>query len=232
MAAKHFWIGTFILGLVVTVLGLITISQFPSDGHDVPVGYGGPVFMFENVKTQSDLVAVFGPENDPQRAERIAAMDLGNYWDFPFMASYALFMAFFCLAAWRTDEHIVWLVFSGVGILSGFADAVENLILLGITADIASAPNMGWLAIPVWTKFLSISAAICASGWFILSRPALTFKVLGLIAILGGSVNILAFMDPSEFGWLIRHGTTAGWLIMLGYSGYRVIISVFRSTAD
>ena len=90
--AKNMWISCAVFGVILTVLGTIMIDYFPSTAHNISDGFGGPVFAFEMAKTPEDLINVFGPEGDPLRTERIAQMDKGNLWDFPFMLIYALFM--------------------------------------------------------------------------------------------------------------------------------------------
>lgn len=221
MRTHKYWVLDLGLGLVLLALAGSVMGAFPETGHDVLPGYGGPVFAFEMAKTQADLIAVFGPVDDPLRAARIAQMDIGNLWDFPFMLSYSLFMAMFCFAIWKDTKQRIWLAFIGLALLSGFADAIENLILLGVTRNMHTAPNLTWLGIPVWTKFLAIMACNCASSVYIALQKTPLWRAIGVAGFVGGLTIFAAFLSPSEYGYLIRNGTTMGWLAMLIFAGYR-----------
>lgn len=215
------WLMCGIIGLFLSVFALFVLDKFPADAHSIAPGYGGPVFAFEMAKDQADLIAVFGPETDPERARRITQMDVGNLWDYPFMLIYSLFMAAFMWAAYREMKHKTWIVLTGVALLSGAADAVENLILLGLTKELAGAPNIAWLGYPVWTKFLSIMVCVIAAGVFIFRQKHWIWKALGIAAIIGGFTIFAAFLAPDQHGHLIRHGTTVGWVIMLIFAWAR-----------
>jgi len=215
------WVFCGLMGLIMIGVSLTVLSIFPAEGHTVSPGYGGPVFAFEMAKDQADLIAVFGPEGDLDRASRIAQMNEGNLWDYPFMLIYSLFMAAFLWGAYRETGHKIWALLAGIAMLSGTADAVENLILLGLTKDLAVAPNLGWLGYPVWTKFLSIMVCVCAAGVFMIRQSGWIWKVLGIAAIIGSMTIFAAFLAPETNGWLIRHGTGAGWFMMLAFAWWR-----------
>jgi len=212
------WLICGIIGLVLSVFALFVLDKFPADAHNISPGYGGPVFAFEMAKDHADLIAVFGLEGDPERARRITQMDIGNLWDYPFMLIYSLFMAAFMWAVYREAGRKIWIILTGIALLSGVADAVENLILLGLTKDLAAAPNIQWLGYPVWTKFLSIMVCVIASGIYIFRQSRWLWKGLGIAAVLGALTIFAAFLAPNHHGHLIRHGTTVGWVIMLVFA--------------
>jgi len=221
---KSYWVAAFVLGLGISALAGPVLGAFPTTAYDVAPGFGSAVYAFEMAKTPADLVAVFGPEGDPERARRIEQMDRGNLWDFPFMVIYSLYMAVYFLAIRRESTRPVWLVFALVGLLAGCADAVENTILLNLTNDLAQAPGLGWLGVPVWTKFLSIMVCISASGFYLISQKHLLWKLLGLSSIGGGLTLLAAFLSPSDYGYLVAGGTTVGWVSMLLFAGYRGLL--------
>ena len=224
MIERKLWILTAVTGIALTIFGLFMIDKFPTVGHDISEGFGGPVFAFEMARTQMDVAAVFGPDGDPARAARIAQMNEGNYWDFPFMALYAGFMALFFLAAKKTSSKAVWKWLAGIAVISGLADAGENVILLGLTANIETAPHVGMLFIPVWIKFFSIMACLIGAGVFLSRQRNIIWKILGVVCALGGLTIGAAFISPSDYGYLIRNGVTIGWVIMLIYAVYRAIL--------
>ena len=218
---RFYWIVTVLLGVGIIVLSGPVLSAFPEAGHDVSAGYGAPIFAFEMAVNSADLIAIFGPDGDPFRANRIAQMNKGNVLDYPFMAVYSLYMASFFYAIWRTQGYRLWLVFLGFGLLAGIADAVENLILLNLTSDLNNAPFIAWLPIPVWTKFASIMICVFGGGTYLVFNTNWAWKFIGAIALIGGASIPIAFFNPAQLGFLIAPGTTAGWLAMLVFAMVR-----------
>jgi len=155
------WLFCFVLGLVLIIFSVIIFPLFPQEMAE-PIGLESPVIAFEFARTQADLIAVFGPLDDPLRAERIQAMDQGNQLDMAYMAVYTAFIGLFFYAAYLKAGTTVWLVFMIVAVLAGAADAIENLILFSITDNLEIAHGLDWLAYPVHLKFLSLY--ICAFG--------------------------------------------------------------------
>ena len=123
------WRATAVLGLLLSILGLYMMPMFPQTGAVDLSGYGGPVFAFEMARNLTDLVNVFGGIDDPDRATRIAQMDLGNYWDFLFMLLYSAFIAAFLFAASNKPLSVSWKVMIVLALFSGGMDALENGIL-------------------------------------------------------------------------------------------------------
>lgn len=218
---RKYWIVVVVLGLGIIALAGPVLGAFPETAHTPTPGYGAPIYAFEMAKTPADLIAVFGPEDDPLRPERIAQMDRGNLWDFPFMATYSLFMALFFYAAWKGSNQKMWLVFAGIGLLAGCADAIENMILLNLTSNLAEAPNIQWLGIMVWTKFLAIMVCISAAGAHLIKQRSILWKALGICSLLGGLTIFAGFLSPTEYGYLIGNGTTLGWVAMLLFAIYQ-----------
>lgn len=218
---SRFWAVSFFSGLAVAILAGPVLSAFPESGHSVNPRYGSPVFAFEMAKSASDLESIFGPVEDPERPKRIQEMDRGNLLDYPFMAFYSLFMAAFALSVWRDSRHAPWVVLAYIGLLSGVADAIENVLLLNITNDLDSDFFLVWLAIPVWTKFFAIMCCIIASSCHIFDRAEWWWKTVGALGIVGGSSLFIAFLSPPNYGFLVSYGTAVGWLGMLAFAGER-----------
>jgi hypothetical protein len=221
---RNAWGATVLIGLVTIVISLILLPLFPTDSHVDLSGYGGPVFAFENADSLADLIAVFGPENDPGRASRIAQMDAGNIWDFPFMIAYSLFMAAFLTAAYLSSGNKIWLAAVAIALMSGVFDAIENVFLLGITDNLSAPPYLDILGIPVWGKFFSIMIGIAAAAVFIMRQKQMLWKPMGVVAFIGALTIIPAFVAASQYGWLVRHGVSAGWSIMLLFA----VVQMFR----
>ena len=220
---RKLWVTVTILGLLTAALAGLIFPYFPENGYAISAGYGGAVYAFEMARVPADLIAVFGPKTDPEHAARIAAMDKGNLWDYAFMPAYALFMTTFLWAAYQETGRKVWTFFAGIGLLSGFADAIENAILLGITANFETAPFLSLLAFPVWIKFFSITLAVAAAGIFIFQQKHV-FKIAGLLTALSMIAVFMAFYDASRFGALSGQAIGIAWGIMLIYAASKCLI--------
>ncbi len=218
---RKVWMAVVVFGFGIIALAGPVLGAFPETTHTPSPGYGAPIYAFEMAKTPADLIAIFGPQDDPLRPERIAQMDRGNLWDFPFMATYSLFMALFFFALWKGSSKKIWLLFASIGLLAGCADAIENMILLNMTSDLAGAPHIQWLGVMVWTKFLSIMVCITAAGAHLLAQKQLLWKALGVCSILGGLTLFIGYLSPAEYGYLMGSGTTLGWIAMLLFACYR-----------
>lgn len=174
------WGATILTGLLVLIISIIIFPMFPQE-MAMPNGFDTPVYAFEFAQSQSDLIAIFGGSDDPHRPERILAMDQGNRLDFVYMAIYSAFIASFFYARHKKDSKSVWLVFTFLGLLAGIADVFENLILLGITADLDSAANLSWLKYPVHIKFMALYLCCFGVGMALRNSTANMAQLFGVM---------------------------------------------------
>ena len=216
------WFVCAVLGFCVLALSAVVTARLPASGAGYAEGYGTPVIAFEMARSTQDLVRVFGAEDDPSRPDRIARMDSGTCWDYPFLVAYGAFLGCFFLAVARERGDRRWLAWAAVGPLAALADAMENLILLGLTDDLATARHLAWLPYPVWTKFLLLMLAGIGAGIFLLGVRGAAWRALGVLAIGGSLAVAVAFASPGEFGRLLGPGIGLAWLIQLAFAMARV----------
>ncbi|MEM9461296.1 MAG: hypothetical protein AAGF11_44440 [Myxococcota bacterium] len=219
----NWWTVTLVAGLTTTLVAVGIMSLFPTSSAGDTSGYGSPVIAFEFARTPADLLVVFGPESDPQRAERIRSMDLGNRWDYLFLVTYGAFMALFCWSAFKDTDRSSWLIPAAAGVLSAVMDAVENTMLLEITKDLHSTPWLDLLPIPVHAKFSSIALSSIAGALYIASNHGVVWRLLAVVAIAAGIGVLVALTDPPGLGWLLTSAVAAAWSIQLLYAGFRVL---------
>ncbi|MGD1934652.1 MAG: hypothetical protein ACFB0Z_09140 [Candidatus Phaeomarinobacter sp.] len=212
---KRSWLECVLAGLAVLIIAIFLMPKFPTDSAGIEPGYGSPVIAFEMARSVADLHAVFGTPDDPERARRIAMMDDGNIWDFPFMIAYGLFIALFLRAAGKASGNSLWYLLAMLGIIAGAADAIENNILLGLTADLEAAKDIGLLAYPVWIKFFSIMTTGVAGGIVIATQGRHFWRILGVVAAASALLVLVGFYDPATYGTLLTLGVTICWVIML-----------------
>ena len=209
------WKRCLVFALLVIAVAAIMMPIFPKEGAGYPPGLGQPVFAFEMAESAEDLTLVFGAPDDAQRSARIEAMDCGNRWDYAFLFAYGGYQWAFLVAVAAASRQQIWKWLAWFGIVAGVCDAVENAILLNMTAHLETSPYIDWLRWPVWTKFLSMMVCAAATGIFLLTRPSTGWKLAG-IAALGGSFTVgAAFVSPVDWGWAIGNGLAVVWLLQL-----------------
>ncbi len=217
------WLECCAFGVLVLVLAVVMSDKFPATSANAEDGYGTPVIAFEMATSKADLIRVFGAEDDPARPGRISDMDRGNRWDYPFLAAYGAFLGWFFVAASRDCGHRGWLVFGALGLFAALADAVENVILLSLTADLEVARHLDLLRYPVWTKFFSLMLAGIGGGVFLVTLSKTVWRILGVLTIVGASTVAVAFASPSNYAGFMGSGIGLAWAIQLVYSSARVI---------
>lgn len=213
------WLLCFLTGLTLMVLSAVIFPLFPQD-MAMPNGIDSPVIAFEFARNYADLVAVFGPIDDPLRTERILAMDQGNRLDMVYMVIYSAFIALFFWAAFLRNRRVIWLAFMAIGLLAGVADAIENSILFGITEDLEIAHHLNWLPYPVHAKFLSLYLCAFGVGLFLKNSIKGLLRMFGIsLLLLSPIAIILMFAGHATTATLV---ITLAWLaqLFIAYSEY------------
>lgn len=220
-AARRTWNLCAGLGGTILLFSVYLFAVFPADGAGYDQGYGAPIYAFEMARSVEDLWKVFGPPSDPQHAARIAAMDLGNRWDYLFMLLYGGFIVMFFRAAGIERADRRWRWGAALGVLAASSDAIENVILLNLTTDLAHAPNIEWLAFPVWTKFGALIGAAALAGLCIRESGGWFVKLLGGTVLVSAACCLLGVVSPSRFGWILGTGLGVCWTIQWLHAAHR-----------
>ncbi|MFK8051403.1 MAG: hypothetical protein AB8F65_00405 [Woeseiaceae bacterium] len=217
-SSSRYWRATVWCALAVLIATAVIAGKFPATGGDFAPGYAVPVYAFEFAREPSDLDLVFGQPSDPERASRIKAMDQGNYWDYLFMATYGGFLGLFFWAAYRQTGRGTWQLAAAFGVAAAICDGIENVILIGITRDLANAPLLEWLWIPVTLKFALLLACAALAGWFFHALGLPIWRRCGhglvLLALIGSS----GLIAPPEFAYLLAICIAPAWLLQLIYA--------------
>ncbi|WBX83350.1 hypothetical protein [Sphingosinicella microcystinivorans] len=171
-----------------------------------------PVLLFEFARTPEHLDHVFGAPGDPERPARIAAMDRGNRLDFLFMPLYGFFVFSVFAGIARERKRRVWLAVGALGLVAAASDAVENVLLLEITADLPSPGDaLACLPWPVWIKF-GLLALTCGAAAVALFRSGR--RVLGALCLPAPLAILPGIAMPLQFGSLAVAMIGLGWLAM------------------
>lgn len=209
--------------------GIATVVVSQSFGFFVPATLAhaipgstvtNPVLAFEFATRPGQLDAIFGAVGDPLRSARIAGIIAGNRFDYLFMVVYGSFVLAFFGATARTTGIQRWWLAGVLGPVAAASDAIENALLLSINADMAApAPELAWLPLFVWTKFILLALDCGLAGIALLRMrawlPAVTCFVAP-IAIVPG------LLRPWKWGQPAVSAIALGWLVMVLWAAWRV----------
>lgn len=121
-----------IIALILLILAFFIQIMFPPKAA---VSYSGapvPIIALEFAQTEQEILDLYNFSDSDEKLEFIAAMHLGNYFDFAYMVFYSLFLA---SAVWwmqlKTGIRGLWLMQLLV-ITALLGDIIENIYLLKI----------------------------------------------------------------------------------------------------
>jgi len=137
--------------------------------------HGTGVIELELMRTTGKAQEVLGDYGTDGRSAARTSLWL----DYPYLVSYALFLALACVAISERARRLgrrrwaaVGIALAWAGLLAGVFDAVENAALLRV---LAGHPEQPYPAV----------AYFCAVPKFVLSAAALLYAVAGLLALRG-----------------------------------------------
>lgn len=197
----------------VIVLFLIMGRFFPQElaialpGSDIR-----PVLLLEFASQPRHLIHIFGEVGDPERAARIAGMNIGNALDYLLMPAYGLMTFSFFTGIARERREGIWMLFAWLGMFAALADAIENALMFSMVADMANPlDEMAVLAYPVWTKF-GLLAVTCGGAAWAFAR--LHRWLLALLCLPAVVLLIPGMADPFGLGPSSTQMIGLGWLAM------------------
>ncbi|WP_431560099.1 hypothetical protein [Sphingopyxis sp.] len=216
-APMRAWVWTLALGIAVALFSVHLTRVFPQVGHAIAPGFTSPLLAFEFAGGQDDLIAIFGPESDPQQVSRLAAMRTGNEQDYLYMLLYAGFLTAGCIALWRELRRRALLAAALLPITAALCDAYENWLLLDIQAAFTAgdySPAMASLPYPVAAKFLLIAVTNVIIG-AAATQIGRWWALFGTLAILAAIPTVMAIITPAAFAWALLPSAGGGWILLL-----------------
>lgn len=164
-----------VIGLAVITLSLINMMLFPQTALGQIEGIRSPIIAFEFAETKEEINTLFGVNGAPEQADFIRKMDQGNRLDYLYMLLYSGFLFSFALLAGKQTGQ-KW-VYAGavLAALALVGDALENVQLLTITANLQSGDFVEALARLHWFTWLKWGSLalyfLLMAGWFWGKRP-------------------------------------------------------------
>lgn len=205
-----------IIGLGAIAMTLVLALFGPRQVGPMPPGFVTPVVAFEFAESDAEVYRLFEPEGSA------AAMNRVNRWDFLYMALYNLFLATFALAAARQTGRPVLYAAAALPLLILFADAMENVQLLGLTYRMqldggSLAATLDRLHRYTWLKWGGLAV------YFLLlvpyfRDPAGRWRWLWLPALLPAVLAAVAFLNRGLANELMALAVGLMFLLLTAYS--------------
>lgn len=206
-------------GLPVIVMSFLLVMVFPSHAPWMMDGFSTPILAFEFVQSPSEIRQMFGEPGSLDHLAMISAMDSGNRLDYLYMILYTLFLLSFCVACANLTGKKYYYSAGVLSLVILFADAMENIQLLTITAKMATLECDRELALLhgfTWIKWggLALVFLILAPYFWSGSRFSKLICVTGLSNVI---LSVLAYVHRSILNELMALSVALMFVMMMVY---------------
>lgn len=207
------------VGLLVIFTSIVLIGVFPSQAPRLPDGFFTPIIAFEFIETKAEVFQMFVDTTGTVRHEMVTDMDLGNRLDFVYMVLYGFFLAMFCAKCAVLSRKKFYYAGCVLAVAVLAADVLENVQLLGITANLETGDfdhYLERLRLFTWVKWGGICAVfLVLVFWFI--NGARFSKIIALSMGATVMAGAAAFFHRSWINEIFALGVGAVFLMMIVY---------------
>ncbi|MFN2151762.1 MAG: hypothetical protein ACK2T5_09220, partial [Anaerolineales bacterium] len=185
-----------LIGIAVIFVSVINLMVFPQTLPGQIEGIRSPIIAFEFAETVAEINTLFGSAGSPERANMVRQMNQGNTLDYLYMLLYSGFLFSFSWTAAKQSGK-KWLYLGAVlAVLALLGDALENVQLLTITANLESGDfgdalaRLHWLT---WLKWGSLALYfLVMTRWFLENgRYAKLIAITGILTFLLGLASFM-----------------------------------------
>jgi hypothetical protein len=187
-----------LLGLGALLMTAVLWLIGPRQMGPLPAGFVTPVMAFEFAATPAEVGHLFSVDG------AATAMDRVNRWDFLYMALYNGFLSAFALACVRQTGNRYYYAVAALPLLILFADAMENVQLLDITALLAGEsvePVLGQmqtlldrLRLFTWLKWGGLALYFVLLWPYFRGRPGWA-RWIGYVGVLPALLAVVALFS-------------------------------------
>jgi hypothetical protein len=204
-----------LLGLGALVMTVVLWLIGPREIGVLPSGFMTPVVAFEFAQTTAEVRQLFEPPGST------AAVDRVNRWDFLYMVLYNGFIIAFAIACGRQTGNRYFYAVAALPLLIWFADAMENVQLLGLTGRIESGDTMGdllsRLRFYTWLKWGGLAL------YFLLLWPYFRglrgwARLIGIAGVLPGLLAVTAIFARGLANELMALTIGTMFILLTAYS--------------
>ncbi len=207
------------VGLLVIVMSVVLVILFPSKASKLPDGFFTPIIAFEFIETRPEVFQMFFSTDGTVHQTMVDAMDLGNQLDFIYMLLYSTFLMMFSVKCAEISSKRFYYIGAALALIVLLADAMENMQLMGITANLDTGNfdhYLSWLHVFTWIKWGGIAAIfLVLFFWFI--KGGLFSKIIGLTGILSAAAGIAAYLNRSVINEIFSLSVAMMFIMMIIY---------------
>lgn len=219
MQSNKPFIKTGYLGLAVILMSVLLLSVFPPKAPSLPEGFLTPIIAFEFIQTHTEIKEMFGGENITMRNEMARAMDIGNRLDYVYMCLYSAFLLMVSVTCARLSNNKYYYTGAVLALAVLAADALENVQLLGITANLSTGnfdPQLRLLHLFTWIKWGGIALIfLTLSPWFL--KGDRFSKIIGIMGIIIFILGVSAYMNRSVINEIFSLSIALMFILMIIY---------------
>jgi len=213
------FIKTGYLGLAVIMMSVLLLFVFPPKVPSLPEGFLTPIIAFEFIQTNTEVKELFGGENITLRNEMVRAMDLGNQLDYVYMCLYSAFLLMVSVTCARLSKNKYYYAGVVLALVVLAADALENVQLLGITANLSTGnfdSQLRLLYLFTWIKWGGIALIfLTLSPWFL--KGGRFSKTIGIMGIISFILGVAAYMNRSLINEIFSLSVALMFIFMIIY---------------
>jgi len=213
------FIKTGCIGLAVIAMSVVLLFVFPSKAQWMPKGFFTPIIAFEFIQSPEEVLQMFGGTDLFIQNKMVNAMDLGNHLDYMYMCLYAMFLFLFSTTCAKIAKNPYYYAGAALALAVLAGDALENIQLIGITANLSTGDIMSslrLLMIYTWIKWGGIALIFLAlSPWFF--KGGLFSNIIGAIGIISFILAIAAFLHRSVINEIFSMSVAVMFILMIIY---------------
>jgi len=207
------------VGLLVIVMSILLFIIFPSKASKMPDGFFTPIIAFEFIETRTEVFQMFMSTDGTIRQAMANAMDLGNQLDFIYMFLYSMFLLMFSVKCAKISSETFYYIGAALSLMVLSADALENIQLMGITANLENGDFescLAWLHLFTWIKWGGIAAIfLVLVPWF--AKGGIFSKIIAFTGMLSFASGVLAYLERSVVNEIFGLTVAIMFLMMILY---------------
>ncbi len=207
------------LGLFVIIVSVLLLFIFPSKVPSLPKGFVTPIIAFEFVQTKAEVIKMFGSEDIILRDKLVRAMDLGNRLDYLYMCLYSIFLLMISVKCATLSQNKYYYAGAVLAMVVLAADALENIQLLAITANLSNGnfdSQLQLLHLFTWIKWGGIASIfLVLAHWFL--KGTRFSKIIGITGILSFILGTMAYMNRSIMNEIFSLSVVLIFVMMIIY---------------
>jgi len=201
------------------MMSVLLLFVFPPKVPSLPEGFLTPIIAFEFIQTNTEVKELFGGENITLRNEMVRAMDLGNQLDYVYMCLYSAFLLMVSVTCARLSKNKYYYAGVVLALVVLAADALENVQLLGITANLSTGnfdSQLRLLYLFTWIKWGGIALIfLTLSPWFL--KGGRFSKTIGIMGIISFILGVAAYMNRSLINEIFSLSVALMFIFMIIY---------------